>query len=286
MKLRKIMAGVVATSIAATMAVAASAENTAFLMYAAGGWSFSCFDYTGHAEDSDGTIKEWNPTTVDVSKDGTYTVAISDLQRSGIDEESGDEIMYAPVCEGAVVFNVDIDGLADALGVATKDVDDLKTGADKMNYAKEKGINVTDVKITQVKDGETTEVAVDSSKILFGDIEGNGKLRIEFYNEYGDTKADPSVNLSDIYFNESLSVTFTITGIDAILGTGEEPTDEPTDEPTTDEPTEEPTDEPIDTPTTGDSTKPSTDTGVEGIAAVAAVAVLAAGAVVVAKKRK
>ena len=31
MKLRKIMAGVVATSIAATMAVAASAENTAFL---------------------------------------------------------------------------------------------------------------------------------------------------------------------------------------------------------------------------------------------------------------
>ena len=273
MKLRKIMAGVVATSIAATMAVAASAENTAFLMYVAGGWSFSCFDYTGHAEDSDGTIKEWNATTVDVSKDGTYTVAISDLQRSGIDEESGDEIMYAPVCEGAVVFNVDIDGLADALGVATKDVDDLKTGADKMNYAKEKGINVTDVKITQVKDGETTEVAVDSSKILFGDIEGNGKLRIELYNEYGDTKADPSVNLSDIYFNESLSVTFTITGIDAILGTGEEPTEEPTEKPTEE-------------PTTGDSTKPSTDTGVEGIAAVAAVAVLAAGAVVVAKKRK
>ena len=38
--------------------------------------------------------------------------------------------------------------------------------------------------------------------------------------------------------------------------------------------------------TTGDSTKPNTNSGVEGVAAVAGVALLAAGAVVVAKKRK
>ena len=35
-----------------------------------------------------------------------------------------------------------------------------------------------------------------------------------------------------------------------------------------------------------DSTKPNTNTGVEGVAAVAGVALLATGAVVVAKKRK
>ena len=41
-----------------------------------------------------------------------------------------------------------------------------------------------------------------------------------------------------------------------------------------------------DAPTTGDSTKPSTNTGVESVAVVAGIAVLATGAVIVAKKRK
>ena len=39
-------------------------------------------------------------------------------------------------------------------------------------------------------------------------------------------------------------------------------------------------------PTTGDSTKPNTNTGVESVAVVAGIAVLATGAVIVAKKRK
>ena len=38
--------------------------------------------------------------------------------------------------------------------------------------------------------------------------------------------------------------------------------------------------------TTGDSTKPNTNTGVESVAVVAGIAVLATGAVIVAKKRK
>ena len=38
MKLRKIMAGIVATSVAGTMAVAASAQYDAFVMYASGNW--------------------------------------------------------------------------------------------------------------------------------------------------------------------------------------------------------------------------------------------------------
>ena len=147
-----------------------------------------------------------------------------------------------------------------------------------MEFAKSKGINVTDVKITQVKDGETTEVAVDSNKILFGDIEGNGKLRIELYNEYGDTKNDAPLKVSDLFFNEKLEVTFTISGIDAILNGGSTTPDE-TDAPATDAPA-------TDAPTAGDSTKDNTNTGVEGVAAVAGVAIVAAGAVIVAKKRK
>ena len=178
-----------------------------------------------------------------------------------------------------MVFNVDIVDLAKDLGIGAdaEGYDDLKTGAEKMEFAKSKGVNVTDVKITQVKDGETTEIAVDSSKVLFGDIEGKGKFRIELYNEYGDTKADAPLKTSDIYFNEGLSVTFTISGIDAILGGNTTP--DVTEAPATDAPATE-------APTTGDSSKPNSNTGVEGVAAVAGVAVVAAGAVIVAKKRK
>ncbi len=279
MKLRKIMAGIIATSVAGTMAVAASAQYDAFLMYADADWYPSIMDATGHTEGTDGTVTEWTAGTAEVTKDGTYTVSIADIKASTVDEDTGEETMGAVQGEGAVVFNVDIADLGTALGIGKdcEGYDDLKTGAEKMEFAKSKGINVTDVKLTQVKDGETTEVAVDSSKILFGDIEGNGKLRIELYNEYGDTKADAPLKVSDIFFNEKLEVTFTISGIDAILGGNTTPDE--TDAPATDAPA-------TDAPTTGDSSKPNSNTGVEGVAAVAGVAIVAAGAVIVAKKRK
>lgn len=277
MKLRKIMVGIIATSVAGTMAVAASAQYDASIMYADADWYPSIMDASGHAEDAaSGTVTEWTAGTQEVTKDGTYTVSVADIKASAVDEET----MAAVTAEGAMVFNVDIADLGTALGIGKdcEGYDDLKTGAEKMEFAKSKGINVTDVKITQVKDGETTEVAVDSNKILFGDIEGNGKLRIELYNEYGDTKNDAPLKVSDLFFNEKLEVTFTISGIDAILNGGSTTPDE-TDAPATDAPA-------TDAPTAGDSTKDNTNTGVEGVAAVAGVAIVAAGAVIVAKKRK
>lgn len=276
MKLRKIMAGIVATSVAGTMAVAASAQYDASIMYADADWYPSIMDASGHAEDAaSGTVTEWTAGTAEVTKDGTYTVSIADIKASAVDEETGEETMAAVTAEGAMVFNVDIADLAKDLGIGVdaEGYDGLKTGAEKMEFAKSKGVNVTDVKITQVKDGETTEIAVDSSKVLFGDIEGKGKFRIELYNEYGDTKNDAPLKVSDIYFNEGLNVTFTISGIDAILNGGST-TPDATDAPATD------------APTAGDSSKPNSNTGVEGVAAVAGVAVVAAGAVIVAKKRK
>lgn len=281
MKLRKIMAGIVATSVAGTMAVAASAQYDASIMYADADWYPSIMDASGHAEDAaSGTVTEWTAGTQEVTKDGTYTVYVADIKASAVDEETGEETMAAVTAEGAMVFNVDIADLAKDLGIGVdaEGYDGLKTGAEKMEFAKSKGVNVTDVKITQVKDGETTEIAVDSSKVLFGDIEGKGKFRIELYNEYGDTKNDAPLKVSDIYFNEGLNVTFTISGIDAILNGGSTTPDE-TEAPATDAPA-------TDAPTTGDSSKPNSNTGVEGVAAVAGVAVVAAGAVIVAKKRK
>ena len=280
MKLRKIMAGIVATSVAGTMAVAASAQYDAFVMYASGNWYPALIaDASGHFEDpNSGAVTEWTSGTAEVTKDGTYTVSLSNIKGTGVDEETGKEKLLPAACEGAAVFNVDIPDLGTTLGIGgnSEGFDANMTPAEKMAFAKSKGVNVTDVKISLVTDGETTEVPVDSSKILFGDIENNGKLRIELYNQFGDTSKDAPFNTSDIFFNESLNVTFTITGIDAITGGSIKPAPSTT------------TAAPADTtkPTTGDSTKPNTNTGVEGVAAVAGVALLAAGAVVVAKKRK
>ena len=140
-----------------------------------------------------------------------------------------------------------------------------------MALAEAAGIEISDVVITAANaDGSTTDVAIDESKIIYGDIEGNGKLRIELYNAYGDTSKDAPLDAAGFTFDDTLSVTFTIAGIDG--------------------------DSASDATDAGDATdvadagasenKGSPDTGVEGIAVVAGVAVLAAGAVLVSKKRK
>lgn len=61
--------------------------------------------------------------------------------------------------------------------------------------------------------GSGTEVTFDNSKILYGDIEGNGNLRIEIYNDFGSTALDPPLNTADLVFDQSLEVTFTISGV-------------------------------------------------------------------------
>lgn len=56
------------------------------------------------------------------------------------------------------------------------------------------------------------EISVDGSKILYGDIEEKGNFRIDIYNMYSDTKDDPGVNQATPV-NESLSITFTVSGL-------------------------------------------------------------------------
>ena len=56
------------------------------------------------------------------------------------------------------------------------------------------------------------EISVDGSKILYGDIEEKGNFRIDIYNMYSDTKDNPGVNQATPV-NESLSVTFTVSGL-------------------------------------------------------------------------
>ncbi len=62
-----------------------------------------------------------------------------------------------------------------------------------------------------------TKLLFDNSKFFYGDIEGNGNLRLEICNQYGfnsgQTYNDPPFNASKLKFKKSLNVTFTISGL-------------------------------------------------------------------------
>ncbi|MCR4779919.1 MAG: hypothetical protein K5876_02365 [Ruminiclostridium sp.] len=205
MKLKNLFAGVMASAVAATALAAAASANEAFLMYTDDSWAWGVWDAASC------------PGTADVTGDGTYTVYVdSSVEGSQAEDEDTGELVTV-VANGAMVFCVDIDGLAEehGFGKGADGYEDLKTGAEKKAFAQSKGIDITDLKITTYStDGTTTDIPVDLSKIIFGDIEGNGKLRIEIQNEYGDTAKDPAIDKSLISFDDKIEVTFTVTGLD------------------------------------------------------------------------
>ena len=64
------------------------------------------------------------------------------------------------------------------------------------------------------------EVNPESGKLVFGDLESNGRLRIEIYNEYGATAANRPIDPSSIKFAKNMVVSFTLTGITDNLKSG------------------------------------------------------------------
>ena len=272
MNMKKIFAVAAASALAVSSLAAAANAYTAELKYADGSWAINSMG------DQD-LLEESNPVTAEVDKDGTYTVSYGEVVYEDGDEGYG-------LANGATVFCVDILGATEGRGGkgdAAYDALEDATAADKMQLAKDAGFNVTDVKVTLTDaDGNTTDVAVDQSKVIFGDIEANGNLRIELYNEYGDSKNDPAINKADIVDAVTVAVTFTVTGIE-----GAPAADEPNNDDNSAEDTTAPDNTPADgsNPSGGDGKDPA-NTGIEGVAVVAGLAVLATGAIVIAKKRK
>lgn len=264
MKITKILGAASAAVVSAAVLAASASAYDAFLMYASSDWSCSSMELGAYPEGN-----------VNITGDGTYTVSVGNFMFE--DEETAE--MVPATATGATVFCIDIADLAADLGFgkgadAYEALGSSATAADKMALAEAAGIEISDVVITAANaDGSTTDVAIDESKIIYGDIEGNGKLRIELYNAYGDTSKDAPLDATGFTFDDTLSVTFTIAGIDGDSASDATDAGDATDA--------------TDVADTGASeNKGSPDTGVEGIAVVAGVAVLAAGAVLVSKKRK
>lgn len=162
-------------------------ENRAYLMFTDKDWKWMNFDTKVSGGVGQDALIQGN---------ATYTVSIrkEDFEYSGNSESSGNAENPA---NGALVFAVNIKGIC-----RTKKFD-----ASKM------AISYVSVKC----DGK--EIKTDLSKMYEGDIDGNGDYRLEIRNEfgYGDgdfaTKDEFDETNPDFTFKESLSVTFTVTGI-------------------------------------------------------------------------
>lgn len=63
-------------------------------------------------------------------------------------------------------------------------------------------------------------VSPDAGKLVIGDLESNGRLRIEIYNEFGATQKNPPIDPSSIKFSKNMAVTFTLKGLKDNLKSG------------------------------------------------------------------
>lgn len=64
---------------------------------------------------------------------------------------------------------------------------------------------------------KSTSLTPLSDKLVVGDLEGNGRIRIEIYNEYGATKNAPAVNPNQIKFSKNMVMPLKLTGISGNL---------------------------------------------------------------------
>lgn len=161
------------------------------------------------------------PGDTKVTGDGTYTVYLkaSDIGATG------------KATEGQV-FLIDIE----QLGVAMKEIGTLTEDPNK-----EDSFTITDLQVAIKVWIDGQEVKSDSSRILKGDIEGNGRLRLEFYNAWGSGTADMPVVSPDLLTPaEEIKVEFTLTGTGIKDGKliGEAAAEAPTTEATTEAATE------------------------------------------------
>lgn len=135
---------------------------------------------------SDWSAQEWGDNVnTTVTGEGTYTLS------------------WDGAASDALVFVVDLVGAQAAL---------TESG---------KTFNLTDLSVAV--DG--TELDVDMSKVVTGDLEENGNWRIEIFNEYGTTKENPPVDPAAVTFASNLTVTFTIEQAD--MAAAEAPAAEP-----------------------------------------------------------
>ena len=297
MKLRKIMAGVVATALAAsTLAVAASAacltkvEGTeSTLSTGTDIWLLQIYNKGNEAENKPETKLD-----IDYSKIAALTFTFQ------VNEE--DKVLWDGTIGGSVVFSCN----GEKLGVAN-DPDEAKAALyNKYNWPGCEFWGVLDEEVLgpvgegstydDTKPGKVEKVgdytyAVTNNQLVnpitAGDvssIEDMGCMQVGLQEWSSGIAAVTVIKCEVKDASGNVLVSFDEKGVPTIGGASDPAdTQAPDDTKAPDDSQAPATEAPA---TTGDSTKPNTNTGVESVAVVAGIAVLATGAVIVAKKRK
>ncbi len=147
--------------------------------------------------DGTGVWENYNPGVAGDAKilgDGKWEVVTTAAQL-------GATAQAAPDPE-KLVFLVDIEGLGDAM----KAVGTLREAADG-------SFTDTDAKATVEVYVDGVKVNSKNKNILMGDLEGNGRFRLELYNAYGSgTKDNPVVMPETMTPNSEVKVVFTLEG--------------------------------------------------------------------------
>ena len=280
MKLLKVLsASAVAAAVASTLVVAAGAEK-AGLGFQTANWLFrnsleqskiyvcdtNAEEPSGEAVGDEYFACPGSFEDVTIDKDGTYTAKLTGIEG----KDRGDNV--------ATGFNV----LKLNTNISVEEHPDVVITLTSVKFAGTEvlsaPVSFDNVADNDINDFDTTKPdanCADNPDALTANVAG--VPLINTWTPDAEILDDQAGN-----FASDIEVTFDVTGYDKAPADTDAPaTDAPadTDAPATDAPA-------TDAPTTGDSTKPNTNTGVEGVAAVAGVALLAAGAVVVAKKRK
>ncbi len=126
----------------------------------------------------------------------SYTAVLGFADGDWYPQEWGDNVKTTVKGAGTYTLSYTAESVAEGLTVF---VIDIKGGASLADTAPLTAVSMK-------ADGK--DVAVDFSKVLTGDIEENGNYRIEFYNEFGNTKSAPAV--SNTLSFTSLEITFTL----------------------------------------------------------------------------
>ncbi len=262
---KAISAIAVASALTAAMAVAASAEKAGITFQMNNSWNFrdtiyqsNClvgdsdyFEETGEEpflEGDDGTpYYKIDGTATDVEITGDGSYSVS-VKGHALESKSGKVGAYNMV---KLATNID-----------PAQYPDLKITIDKVTIG---GQELTPSTTEFTADNFPTEPFPADNAFIDQDADSPASpIVFSLINTYGESLVDATM----VDPNGDITVDFTVSGMTAA-------TDTPADEGDATEPTE------------GDNSgKPSTNTGAEGIAVAAGVAVLATGAAIVAKKRK
>ncbi len=141
------------------------------------------FDATIGWADASWSPSDWS-SSVRVIGDGTYTIPVT----------------VTETARGIAVFVIDLKGKAGLFddGTVKAYINSIVVDDDHyLNYG-------------STSDGQS----IDNSKLIGGDIEKNGKYRIEIYNVYGSgSKDNPTFSPTNMNFSHRLRVIFSLSGI-------------------------------------------------------------------------